>query len=69
MRCQECGGTGVCRSCNGTGIGGYSESPSPAPRVRDNCLACGGSGVCPTCHGMGDTGQPRFENSSLYGFR
>jgi len=69
MRCLECGGTGLCRACRGTGLSGEDGSPAETRSAREHCSACDGSGVCPACHGMGDTGRPSFENADLYGFR
>lgn len=53
--CNSCGGSGVCRSCNGRGgewrdTGYYTGSNN---KSWINCPSCGGSGRCYMCHGRG----------------
>ena len=38
-RCYECGGTGECPSCHGTGVG-----------LTQKCIICRGSGACQACN-------------------
>jgi hypothetical protein len=41
----ECGGTGDCETCGGSGRAADDE---------DDCEDCDGSGVCPDCNGYGE---------------
>lgn len=43
--CYSCGGSGRCRSCNGTGFSAYTDN--------GNCKTCYGNGRCPGCRGSG----------------
>ena len=57
-KCNECGGSGVCSMCDGTGRIDINPHPSPQYVVTDGsgtstCYVCGGSGKCPDCHGTG----------------
>lgn len=54
-KCNSCGGSGVCRSCNGRGgewrdTGYYTGSNT---KSWINCPSCGGSKRCYMCHGSG----------------
>ena len=42
-RCVECGGTGECPRCFGTGRNAALNSD------EEKCPYCHGSGACPTC--------------------
>ncbi len=53
--CTSCGGTGVCRWCNGTkgkweDVGYYTGRDV---KSFINCGSCNGSGKCPICYGRG----------------
>jgi len=44
--CEECGGSGDCPWCDGTGTkGGKADDP---------CDDCAGTGECSVCHGSGE---------------
>ena len=56
--CKDCGGSGVCSFCEGTGRIKINMHPSPANVIGDGsgtsrCYVCGGSGKCPDCGGTG----------------
>ena len=42
-RCSDCGGTGECQQCFGTGRNTALNSD------EDKCPNCNGTGQCPTC--------------------
>jgi hypothetical protein len=42
-RCGDCGGTGECQRCFGTGQNTALNSD------QEKCPNCGGTGLCPTC--------------------
>ena len=42
-RCADCGGTGECQRCFGTGQNTALNSD------QAKCPNCGGTGACPTC--------------------
>ena len=42
-RCTECGGTGECPRCFGTGKSVALNSD------KEKCPHCNGTGICPTC--------------------
>ena len=44
-RCSDCGGSGECRECSGTGVNVHLNEAEP------KCRNCNGTGVCPTCQG------------------
>jgi len=52
--CEECGGTGVCRPCKGSGRSGWFHTA----RWKGSrpCPWCKGSGRCEQCGGSGKTG-------------
>jgi hypothetical protein len=45
-RCLECGGTGLCGGCDGTGKTEYGKGNEP-------CQFCNGTGKCDKCDGSG----------------
>ena len=53
--CKECGGSGQCTNCDGTGnLGGYmvldnGRDSEPPP----DCDVCDGTGKCQKCNGSG----------------
>jgi hypothetical protein len=48
--CEDCGGSGDCTWCDGTGLKGGKIDAEP-------CEDCDGSGTCQTCHGSGQVAQ------------
>ncbi len=56
MHCKHCGGSGVCRPCQGRGwiLARPDHQSRPPPDLREvemrmNCPACAGSGSCHHC--------------------
>lgn len=48
--CWVCNGTGQCKYCHGTGVGGHHFEQTNTTYVTD-CGGCNGSGACDVCHG------------------
>lgn len=53
LKCGDCGGSGSCRMCSGSGYSSQWTSPSTHRGDINKCNWCHGSGKCPTCHGRG----------------
>jgi hypothetical protein len=67
ITCRECGGIGLCVSCNGTGRtpcnhcwNEYTSNDNYTPCSYCNgteytpCTDCSGSGLCDLCNGTGE---------------
>ncbi len=57
-KCTECGGSGECQLCHGTGLVKINPHPSPEYTKTDGsgtskCLVCKGTGVCFACKRSG----------------
>lgn len=56
--CPDCGGSGKCSCCDGTGVTKDNVYPSLPYLRRDGsgtstCVVCNGSGKCIDCNGSG----------------
>ncbi len=66
MGCRGCGGSGECKTCEGSGSG-KDSNPHPDPWLVDDdgdfdCTDCDGTGECSVCGGSGDEGEDEDEN-------
>lgn len=57
-KCVECGGSGVCPLCDGTGRITINPHPSKPYKINDGsgtskCYLCNGTGKCSDCNGTG----------------
>ena len=71
IRCTECGGSGRCSGCQGSGVNCSLSDSEP------QCRACHGSSFCPACNGSGSQASPdlmdfsvslRFALTAIIGF-
>lgn len=53
LKCGDCGGSGSCRMCSGSGYSSSWTAPATHRGDISKCNWCHGSGRCPTCYGRG----------------
>ncbi len=56
-RCEECGGTGRCGNCDGTGE--EKHGLFGLGLINDYCKKCSGTGDCRFCDGTGEVGESK----------
>lgn len=49
--CPECGHSGHCKWCRGSGL--YNYYSRQDPKMHSTCNFCNGTGICSTCDGSG----------------